>query len=55
VGEVLETGTRSTERLLFTTGDAHAAFPIYAVVMGVFFVIAFPLTRLAAFLERRLV
>jgi His/Glu/Gln/Arg/opine family amino acid ABC transporter permease subunit len=55
VGEVLETGNRSTERLLFTTGDVHAAFPIFAVVMGVFFVISFPLTRLAAFLERRLV
>jgi polar amino acid transport system permease protein len=55
VGEVLETGNRSTERLLFTTGDAHAAFPIFAVVMGVFFVISFPLTRLASYLERRLV
>ena len=25
VGDVLETGTRSTERLLFSTGDAHAS------------------------------
>jgi polar amino acid transport system permease protein len=53
VGEVLETGNRSTERLLFTTGDATAAFPIFAAVMAVFFVISFPLTRLAAYLERR--
>jgi len=54
VGEVLETATRSTERLLFATGDSHA-FAIYAYVMLVFFVISFPLTRLAAFLEKRLV
>lgn len=53
VGEVLETGNRSIERLLFTTGDSHAAFPILGVVMAVFFVISFPLTRLAAFLESR--
>jgi polar amino acid transport system permease protein len=54
VGEVLENGNRSTERLLFSTGDSHA-FPIFAAVMAVFFVISFPLTRLAAFLERRLI
>ena len=54
VGEVLETGNRSTERLLFQTGSSHA-LPIYLFVMAVFFVISFPLTRLAAFLEKRLV
>jgi polar amino acid transport system permease protein len=53
VGEVLETGNRSTERLLFATGSSHA-LAIYAFVMAVFFVISFPLTRLAAFLEKRL-
>jgi polar amino acid transport system permease protein len=54
VGETLETATRSTERLLFLTGSSHA-FAIYGFVMVVFFVISFPLTRLAAYLEKRLV
>ena len=54
VAEVLETGNRSVERLTFTTADPHA-FEIFAFVMVIFFVISFPLTRLAAFLERRLV
>jgi His/Glu/Gln/Arg/opine family amino acid ABC transporter permease subunit len=55
VGEVLESGNRSIERILFQTGDATAAFPILLAVMAVFFVISFPLTRLSAYLERRLV
>jgi polar amino acid transport system permease protein len=54
VGELLEQGTRATDRLLFGTGASHA-FAIYAFVMAVFFVISFPLTRLAAFLEKRVV
>jgi His/Glu/Gln/Arg/opine family amino acid ABC transporter permease subunit len=54
VGDVLETGQRSTERLLFQTGDSHA-FAILTAVLVIFFVISFPLTRLAAFLEKRLV
>jgi polar amino acid transport system permease protein len=64
VPEVLETAERSTERLAFPTvdpttlavegGDPHA-LAIYGFVMVLFFVISFPLTRLAAFLERRLV
>jgi polar amino acid transport system permease protein len=64
VPEVLETAERSTERLSFPTvdpatlavegGDPHA-LEIYAFVMVIFFVISFPLTRLAAYLERRLV
>jgi polar amino acid transport system permease protein len=64
VPEVLETAERSTERLSFPTvdpttlaiegGDPHA-LEIYGAVMVLFFVISFPLTRLAAFLERRLV
>jgi hypothetical protein len=36
------------------TGEIHA-FEIYAGVMVVFFSISFPLTRLAAYLERRLI
>jgi His/Glu/Gln/Arg/opine family amino acid ABC transporter permease subunit len=51
--ELLESGNRQVERLNFTTGDAHS-FEIFGAVMVVFFVISFPLTRLAAYLERRL-
>lgn len=54
VAEVLETGNRSVERLTLATGDSHA-FAIYGGVMAIFFAISFPLTRLAAYLERRLV
>jgi polar amino acid transport system permease protein len=58
VGEVLATGQRATETLQFPPpigdGDAHA-LAIYGAVGVVFFVISFPLTRLAAVLERRLV
>jgi polar amino acid transport system permease protein len=54
VAEVLETGNRSVERLEFTTGNSHA-FEIFGAVLVVFFLISFPLTRLAAFLERRLI
>jgi His/Glu/Gln/Arg/opine family amino acid ABC transporter permease subunit len=56
--ELLETGERSVERLTapppIGAGEVHA-FEIYAGVMAVFFAISFPLTRLAAYLERRLV
>ncbi len=56
--EVLEAGERSVERLSAVPpiglGEIHA-FEIYGAVMAVFFVISFPLTRLAAYLERRLV
>jgi polar amino acid transport system permease protein len=56
--ELLETGERSVERLTapppIGPGEVHA-FEIYAGVMAVFFVISFPLTRLAAYLERRLI
>jgi His/Glu/Gln/Arg/opine family amino acid ABC transporter permease subunit len=64
VPEVLETAQRSTNRLAVPTvdpatlsiegGDSHA-FEIYMAVFILFFVISFPLTRLAAFLERRLI
>ena len=56
--ELLETGERSVERLAAPApiglGEVHA-FEIYAAVMAVFFCLSFPLTRLAAYLERRLV
>jgi His/Glu/Gln/Arg/opine family amino acid ABC transporter permease subunit len=54
VGETLETGNRSVERLTFSTGDPHA-FEIYIFVLVIFFAISFPLARVAAVLERRLV
>jgi polar amino acid transport system permease protein len=56
--EILETGERSVERLTAAPpagiGEIHAV-EIYGAVMVAFFVISFPLTRLAAFLEKRLV
>jgi His/Glu/Gln/Arg/opine family amino acid ABC transporter permease subunit len=51
--ELLETAERQVERLTFE-GEQHA-IEIYGAVMVVFFVITFPLTRLAAYLERRLI
>jgi polar amino acid transport system permease protein len=57
--ELLETGERSVERLGGLQPDGSLGnphyLPIYGSVMVVFFVISFPLTRLAARLERRLV
>ena len=50
--EILETAERQVERLTFE-GQEHA-IEIYGAIMVVFFVISFPLTRLAAYLERRL-
>jgi polar amino acid transport system permease protein len=56
--ELLETAEQSVERLaapppsgLF---EIHA-FELYGAVAAVFFVICFPLTRLAAYLERRMI
>lgn len=64
VPEILETAERGTERLSIPIvdpvtleveggGDNHA-FEIYGAVFVLFFLISFPLTRLAAYLERRL-
>jgi polar amino acid transport system permease protein len=50
--ELLESAERQVERLTFE-GEEHAV-EIYGAVMVIFFVISFPLTRLAAYLERRL-
>ena len=56
--EVLETAERSVERVASEPpaglGEIHA-FEVYGAVMLAFFLISFPLTRLAAYLERRLV
>jgi His/Glu/Gln/Arg/opine family amino acid ABC transporter permease subunit len=53
VAETLQAGQRQIERLALETGDSHS-FAIYGGVMVIFFAISFPLTRLAAYLERRL-
>jgi polar amino acid transport system permease protein len=53
VSELLETANRQFENLTLA-GDGHP-FAIFGFVLLVFFMISFPLTRLAAFLERRLV
>jgi polar amino acid transport system permease protein len=56
--EILEAGERQNERLTSIPptglGEIHA-FEIFGGVAVLFFVISFPLTRLAAYLERRLV
>jgi His/Glu/Gln/Arg/opine family amino acid ABC transporter permease subunit len=58
VGEVLFTGQQQSARLQSPppagVNDGHQ-FAIYGGVLVLFFVISFPLTRLAALLERRLV
>jgi len=55
--EILEAGERQSERLTaippIGLGEIHA-FEIFAGVMVLFFLISFPLTRLAAVLEKRL-
>jgi polar amino acid transport system permease protein len=55
--ELLESGERSVERLAapppIGLGEVKA-IQIYGFVMVLFFVMSFPLTRLAAYLERRL-
>ena len=56
--ELLQAGKSQTERLTFFPpagiGEIHA-FEIFAFVALIFFLISFPLTRLAAYLEKRLV
>ena len=54
VNEFLQSGNRQFENLTTQTGDGHP-FAIFGFVMVVFFVISFPLTRLAAYLEKRLI
>lgn len=53
VAEVLETGNRQFENLTLA-GDGHP-IAIFGFVMAIFFLISFPLTRFAAYLERRLI
>src|SRR5918997_1796792 len=51
--ELLEASERQVERLTFE-GQNHA-IEIYGAVMVLFFLISFPLTRLAAYLEKRMI
>jgi polar amino acid transport system permease protein len=55
--ELLESAKRQVERLTAPppagVGEIHS-FEIYGAVMVIFFCISFPLTRLAAYLEKRL-
>jgi polar amino acid transport system permease protein len=53
VNEFLQSGNRQFENLTTQTGDGHP-MAIFGFVMLVFFVISFPLTRLAAYMEKRL-
>jgi polar amino acid transport system permease protein len=59
VSELLETASRQFENVTFgltgTTAPDYAVFMIFGFVLLVFFVISFPLTLLARYLERRLV
>jgi His/Glu/Gln/Arg/opine family amino acid ABC transporter permease subunit len=56
--ELLDTGKRQVERITAPPpagiGEIHA-IEIYGAIAVVFFLISFPLTRLAAYLERRLI
>ncbi len=56
--EILQAGERQSERITAVPpiglGEIHA-FEIFGGVAVLFFVISFPLTRLAAYLEKRLV
>jgi polar amino acid transport system permease protein len=56
--ELLETGKRQVERITAPPpagiGEIHA-IEIYGAIAVVFFIISFPLTRVAAYLERRLI
>jgi ABC-type amino acid transport system permease subunit len=56
--ELLATGKQSIERLAAPppagVNQIHAV-EIYGAIMVIFFVISFPLTRLAKYLEKRLV
>jgi polar amino acid transport system permease protein len=59
VNEFLQAGTRQFENVTSgvagPTAPEYAPFMIFGFVMLVFFVISFPLTRLAAYLEKRLI
>lgn len=51
--DLLESVHRSVSRLTIETGESHA-FPIYSIVLIVYFLMCFPLTQLSRRLEKRL-
>jgi polar amino acid transport system permease protein len=51
--DLLESVHRSVSRLTIETGHSHA-FPIYAAVLLIYFLLCFPLTLWSRHLERRL-
>ena len=59
VNEVLQAGQRQFENvssgLTGQTAPSYAPFMIFGFIAAVFFLVCFPLTRLAAYLEKRLV
>jgi polar amino acid transport system permease protein len=56
--ELLESAERQNERLAapppIGLGEIHS-FELFGAVMAIFFILSFPLTRLAAYLEKRLI
>jgi len=54
INEFLQAGNRQFENLTTQTGNGHP-FTIFGFVLVVFFIISFPLTLFARYLERRLV
>jgi His/Glu/Gln/Arg/opine family amino acid ABC transporter permease subunit len=59
LNELLQAATRqfenTTSGIAGPAAPSYAPFLIFGFIMAVFFVISFPLTRLAAYLEKRLV
>jgi polar amino acid transport system permease protein len=53
VADLLGAARQMIERLAYVSSDSHAV-PIYLAVLLVFFLICYPLTLLASFLERKL-
>lgn len=53
VADLLGSAKQMIERLAYVGTSGHA-IEIYAIVLGIFFLICYPLTLLAAYLEKRL-
>ncbi len=53
VADLLGSAKQMVERLAYIDTSSHA-IEIYAIVLGIFFAICYPLTLLSAYLERRL-
>lgn len=53
VADLLGSGKQMIERLAYVESSGHAV-EIYAIILGIFFAICYPLTLFAEFLERRI-